>query len=202
MANETKPINLLPGKDNAFLPQFLNWALTIGRLLIILVETLALGTFLYRFTLDMKIVDLHDQIKAQSTIVQNFAAQESVFRNLQARLDMAKKYGTTNNTPKLFQAIVEMGRGQITFKNLLVATDSIKIEAEAPTAGRLSRFTEKLKNYPEIAEVSVDKVETKTSSAVVTVIISARVKQNPNLQPPDAQTKQGTAATDSSAGQP
>src|SRR4051812_5632119 len=155
MANETKPINLLPGKDDQFLPQFLNWALTIGRLLIILVETLALATFLYRFSLDMKIVDLHDQIKAQSTIVQNFAAQETIFRNLQARLELAKTYGSTNKTPKLFQDIVAMGRGQITFKNLLVATDSIKIEAQAPTASRLSRFTDKLKSYPEITEVSV-----------------------------------------------
>ena len=201
MANETKTINLLPGKDGGILPQFLNWALTIGRLLIILVQTLALGTFLYRFTLDMKIVDLHDQIKAQSTIVQNFAAQEAVFRNLQARLNLAKTYSVANKTPKIFQDIVEMGRGQITFKNLLVATDSIKVEAEAPTAGRLSRFTEKLKNYPEIAEVSVDKVETKTSSAVVTVIISARVKPNPGALPPDAGNKQ-TTTTDVNAGQP
>jgi hypothetical protein len=200
MANETKTINLLPGKDGGFLPQFLNWALTIGRLLIIIVETLALGTFLFRFSLDMKIVDLHDQIKAQSTIVQNFGAQETIFRNLQARLDMAKKYSTSNKTPQLFQDIVDMGRGQITFKNLLVATDSIKIEAQAPTAGRLSRFTEKLKTYPAITEVSVDKVETKTSSAIVTVIISAKVKTDPNAAPPDPQTQQTTS--DTGTGQP
>jgi hypothetical protein len=200
MANETKTINLLPGKDGGFLPQFLNWALTIGRLLIILVETLALATFLYRFTLDMKIVDLHDQIKSQSTIVQNFAAQEAVFRNLQARLTLAKTYSIANRTPQIFQDIVAMGRGQITFKNLLVATDSIKIEAEAPTAGRLSRFTEKLKNYHDIAEVSVDKVETKTSSAIVTVIISARIKPNPNAAPPDVQST--TTTPDAGAGQP
>jgi hypothetical protein len=201
MANETKPINLLPGKDGGFMTQFLNWALTIGRLLIILVETLALGTFLYRFSLDMKIVDLHDHIKSQSTIVRNFAPQETIFRNLQARLDLAKTFGSTNKTPQIFQDIVAMGRGQITFKNLLVATDSIKIEAMAPTANRLSRFTEKLKSYPEIAEVSVDKVETKTSSAIVTVIISARLKQHPNMAPPpDASTLNLT--TNAAAGQP
>lgn len=189
MASETKTINLLPNKDGGFLPQFLNWALTIGRLLIILVETLALSTFLYRFSLDMKIVDLHDQIKAQATIVENFATQEEAFRNLQARLDLAKTYDSNNRTPTLFREIVELGRGKITFKNLLVANDSIKVEAEAPTASRLAKFTEQLKNNPEITEVSVDKVETKTSSALVTVIISAKVKQYPNARPPEDQDK-------------
>jgi hypothetical protein len=202
MANETRSINLLPGKDGGFLSQFLGWALTIGRLLIILVETLALGTFLYRFGLDMKIVDLHDQIKAQSTIVQNFAVQEESFRNLQARLALAKNYGETNKTPVIFQDIVEMGRGKITFRNLLVARDSLKIEAEAPNGSRLARFTEALKNHPDITEVSVDKVETKTSTATVIVIISGKVRTYPNAAPPDIPEKKdplapGNVANDS-----
>ena len=187
MASETKSINLLPGKDGGFLTQFLNWSLTIGRLLIILVETLALGTFLYRFTLDMRIVDLHDQIKAQSSIVQNFAVQEEAFRNLQARLELAKTYGDNNKTTLIFQDIVELGRDKITFRNLLVATDSIKVEAEAPNGSRLARFTEALSAHPDISEVSVDKVENKTSTAKVTVIISGKISVAPESRPPEEQ---------------
>lgn len=181
MANEKKSINLLPGKEGSFVTQFLNWSLTIGRLLIILVETLALGTFLYRFNLDMKIVDLHDQIKAESFIVDNFATQEEEFRNLQARLAMAKTYGETNPAVTVFRDIAEMGRGKITFRNLFVTLDSVKIEAAAPSASALTAFTEALKKHPEVTDVSVDKVENRTTTSTIIIVISAKIKTDPNV---------------------
>lgn len=181
MANKTRSINLLPGKEGGFVTQFLNWSLTIGRLLIILVETLALGTFLYRFNLDMKIIDLHDQIKAENFIVSNFAQQEEEFRNLQARLSMAKAYGETNPTVTIFRDITEMGRSKVTFKNVLVTLESVRIEAEAPSSDLLSQFTDALQAYPSIAEVTVDKVENKTSTASISITISAKLQKNPAL---------------------
>ena len=188
MANKKRSINLLPGKDGGFVTQFLNWALTVGRLLIILVETLALGTFLYRFNLDMKIIDLHDQIKQENFIVSNFAKQEEEFRNLQARLSMAKVYGETNPTVTIFRDITELGRGKITFKNLLVTLESIRIEAEAPSSDSLAQFTTALQAYPKIVDVMVDKVENKTSTASISITISAKLKKDPALTFKDAIT--------------
>lgn len=181
MANTNRSINLLPGKDGGFVTQFLNWALTIGRLLIILVETLALGTFLYRFNLDMKIIDLHDQIKQQSFIVGSFERQEEEFRNLQTRLAMAKTYGENNPTTTMFQDIVAMGRGKVTFRNLLVTLDTARIEAEGPSANALSTFTDTLRNHPSVQEVSVDRVENKASTATVVLRMTVKFKTNPNL---------------------
>src|SRR4029078_3722140 len=92
MAENKPSINLLPRKGEGFLTQFLNWAVNIGRLLIIITETVALATFLYRFNLDMKIVDLPHDIKQKSFIVKNSKVYEESFRNLQERLALAKKY--------------------------------------------------------------------------------------------------------------
>jgi hypothetical protein len=181
MANEKKSINLLPGKEGSLITQFLNWSLTIGRLLIILVETLALGTFLYRFDLDRQIVDLHDQIKSESFIVENFARQETEFRNVQTRLSMAKTYGQTNPAVNIFKDIVELGRGKVTFRNVFVTLDSVKIEAAAPSAGALSQFTEALKKHPDVSEVSVDKVENKTTTSTIIIVVSARLKTDPTV---------------------
>ncbi len=178
MAEKVKSINLLPHKGEGFLDQFFNWALTIGRLLIILTETLALGTFLYRFSLDMKITDLHDVIKNQRAIVEQFKGTEETARNLQLRLAFAQKYDAVGGmTPSIFAEIVEMGRGIITFKILTVATGDIKIEAQAPNSSNLSLFVNKLKNSPEIASVSVDGVENKTSSSLIIMNITAHLKK-------------------------
>jgi len=177
MAKDAKTINLLPEKGDSLVTQFLNWALTIGRLLIILTETLALGTFVYRFSLDMKIVDLHDQIKAKSAIVKNFKPYEDTYRNLQDRLALAKTFGETSAiTPNVFHDIIEMGRGIVTFRTILIADNAVKIEVQAPASTNVSTFVNSLKQYPEVASVSIDKVENKTANANVTVGITAQLK--------------------------
>ena len=178
MAEKVKSINLLPHKGEGFLDQFFNWALSIGRLLIILTETLALSTFLYRFSIDMKIVDYHDLIKHQSAVVDAFKSTEETARNLQTRLAFAEKSDAASGiTSGVFADIIEMGRGKVTFRNLLVSTSSVIIEVQAPSSNALSLFVSELKNYPGITSVSVDSVENKTSSALINMNITAHLKK-------------------------
>lgn len=177
MAEIIPSINLLPKKSGGFIAQFFEWALAIGRLLIILTETLALATFLYRFSLDMRIVDLNDKIKVETLIVKNFSKSEEAFRNLQDKLALAKEYGTTSaNAPILFNDIAELGRGRITFRELLVSTDSVKIEAEARSSAPLSLFVNDLKKHPAIESVTIEKVDNNTSSARIIVSINASIR--------------------------
>ncbi len=184
MADSKPSINLLPDKNTGFLAQFLNWSLSIGRLLIILTETAALATFLYRFGLDMQIVDLHDKIKAQGSIVKNFKTSEDNFRNLQDRLSLARNYDDLSGTiPKIFIEVADIGRGKVVFNSLSVSTDSIKIEAQAPSADLLSQFANDLRNYPSIKSVNVDNIKNSTTNALVTIGITAQLKTSKNLKP-------------------
>lgn len=180
MAENTVPsINLLPQKGESFVTQFLNWTLTIGRLLIILVEMLALGTFLYRFDLDMKIVDLHDKIEAQSFIVANFSKSEEAFRDIQDRLALAKQYDTVGaTTTTIFTSITQLGQGKITFRTLEVGTETAKIEAQATSTAKLTQFVNELKKHPSVTAVIIDKVENNTSAAQIIVSITATLKES------------------------
>ncbi len=178
MAEKSTSINLLPHQQgDSFLTQLLNWSLNIGRLLIILTEMVALGTFLYRFSLDMQIVDLHDKIKGESFIVANFKSSEANFRDIQDRLATSKRYtaiGATTTT--VFSDITKMGQGKITFKDLTVTTQNVKISAQAPSATALSQFVGTLRNHPEITAVTVDKVANSSANAQVSVNITATLK--------------------------
>lgn len=177
MAEKIKSINLLPQEGKGILEQFLSWALTIGRLLIILTETLALSVFIYRFSLDMKITDLHDQIKNQSLIVKQFKDMEETARSLQVRLALAQKYDVEGQlATSTFSDIIEMGRGQVTFKNLVVSTSIIKMEVQAPNSNSLGLFVKNLKNHPKVTAVSIDSVENRTSSAYIKLNITAQLK--------------------------
>jgi Tfp pilus assembly protein PilN len=192
MAKDTHGINLLPSQENGLLVQFLDWALGIGRTLVILTEIVALGTFLYRFSLDRQIIDLHDQIKSESLIITSFKNFEDTARNLQARLTLIKQYDSLSTvTPTIFSDIIAMGKDQITFHSILVATDSIKIEAQASSADILNGFVTKVRSYPAVASVTIDKVQNKTSDATITVVIIATLKTAKPSLPPGA-----TNATD------
>ena len=178
MAAKIKSINLLPNQGGGLLDQFLRWSLTVGRLLIILIETLALGTFLYRFSIDMRIVDLHDLIKNQRFIVQQYQDNEEIYRNLHARLAFAKEQNSkTNITPDLFSDVIEMGQGKITFRNLLVSTTIMKMEIQASQSNTLSAFVQKLKTHPSVSSVSINAIENNTSSAVIKMHLNVRLKQ-------------------------
>lgn len=176
MAEKTKSINLLPQKGEGFLDVFLGWALTVGRLLIILTETLALSVFLYRFSLDMKIVDLHDQIKNKSSIVAAFKNTEATVRDLQTRLAFAQKLDEASSmTPNALSDIVDMGRGKVTFRKILFSADSVEIDVQATNSSALSAFVNSLKAYRGITSVSINNVENKTTSAFIRMSISAKL---------------------------
>ncbi len=183
MAEKTKikkrVINLLPDKGDNLLSQFLSWALTVGRLLIIITETLALSVFIYRFSLDVKIIDLHDKIKSASAIVGSFKEGEETFRNLQARLSFIKEYDTKKDrTLTLLEEVIELGRNKITFKNLSVTITNIEIEAESPSAAALTAFVQGIKNHPEVTAVNIDRVQNSTENGLVTISIVAELKEN------------------------
>ncbi|HVA96871.1 MAG TPA: hypothetical protein VND99_04400 [Candidatus Acidoferrales bacterium] len=190
MAEKNISINLLPHEKENLLTQFLDWALTIGRLLVILTEIVALGTFVYRFGLDSQIVNLHDKIKSESFIVDNFQDAEKTFRDIQDRLATSKQYTTVGNTTSnIFIEITKLGQNKITFKDLTVSTQNAKIEVEAPTGGALTDFVNALKNSPSVTGVSVDKVANNTATAQISVYITATLK-------PEAFASTGTKTLD------
>src|SRR5574342_542202 len=157
--HKQRNINLLPNKGDNMANQFLSWALNIGRLLVIITETLALAVFIYRFSIDMRLVDLHDRIENASAIVASFKTGEDTFRDLQTRLTTVSNYqDKSGETLNILRDIIGMGKGKITFKSLTLNKDSLEIQAQAPSVGLLSKFTTDLKNYPEVVSINVNRV--------------------------------------------
>src|SRR5574338_651182 len=111
MAKQNYSVNFLRGQGNHFLDKFVNWSLTIGRLLIIITETAALSAFAYRLTIDWQIIDLHEKIKDQQAIVSLLEPKEQLYRGLQKELTEIDKLDKTNTEDiKLFHDIVVVRR--------------------------------------------------------------------------------------------
>lgn len=166
-------INLIR-KPVILFDSFINWALTIGRLVIIVTELVALAAFLYRFSLDRQLIDLHSKIKQEVAVVNYLKENEEKYRNLQNRLALASTFGEQGNSKvKLANDLINFSLSGVVLNNLSIQEDRIRINANLNSVSTLTSFVNSLKEYSTIQRVLIDKIENKSSSAVITVSITA-----------------------------
>jgi hypothetical protein len=178
MAKTFTSINLLKNSKNGFFEKALNWALTIGRILIITTELIALLAFLYRFGLDQQLIDLHTKIKQEQQIVQLQKQNEDTYRNLQDRLAIASlASAATEKNIKIIKDVIGFAPVGMTFTNFTFASNSLIIQANLNSVAALSMFIASLKSYPQVENVSLEKIENKTANAAITVTISVNLNQ-------------------------
>lgn len=171
-------INLFKKRNKHFLDNFIQWALTIGRLLVIVTEIVALSAFLYRFSLDRELVDLHDEVEQKQAIVKLLKNNEEKYRNLQDRLSVAGRLSTNaQQVTKIFTELVTLAPAGFIINNLTLSQQTVKIDATTQSVKTLVSFIDSLRNYPTTESVSLDQIENKTTSATIVVSITARLKQ-------------------------
>jgi hypothetical protein len=167
MSNNLPTINLAKDKQTPFFDKFINWTLTIGRLIVIITEVIAIVVFVYRFSLDEKIADLHSAIKQKQNVVFASKNDEDKYRNLQDRLAIAANFST--KAAKSSQTIVDVVKlmsSKIEINNLTLNKDQIKININALSVSSLEDFVDSLKNYPNFKSISIDNIENKPSTGL------------------------------------
>ena len=183
MAKTFTSINLLKNNKNGLLERAMNWSLTVGRILIIVTELIALVAFLYRFGLDQQLIDLHSKIKQEQQIVALQQQNEDTYRNLQDRLAVASLSSTTTMANiKIIKDVISLAPIGMTFTNFSFTGDTMTIQANVNSVTALSLFITSLKRYPQVESVSLDKIENKTADAAISISISANlIKQQGGL---------------------
>lgn len=170
-------INLAKKKGTPTLDVFIHWAITGGRFLVIITETVAMAAFLYRFTLDGQIIDLHDRIKAKQAIVSTYKAQEITYRELQDRLiqTQAVSQNITFSTD-LFTKITTLAKpNSIVLKVASVGKDGVHLEITTTSILNLKTFVGDLQKQKELKEISIDRIEDRTTSSELVAEISSQV---------------------------
>lgn len=178
MANKPTSINLLRNEQISVLDKVINWALTVGRLLVILTELIALSAFLYRFSLDRQLIDLHSKIKQEQAIVAILKNNEDKYRNLQDRLSLASSFSISGSViPKMFQDVIKFAPVDMTFNSFTLSKNGINIDANVQATSSLSSFVNSLTNYPVIKNVVINNIENKPLSSSIAVSVTASLKQ-------------------------
>lgn len=182
MAKTSPSINLLVTRHENYVDRFISWALSIGRVVVIVTELIALSAFLYRFTLDRELIDLHSKIRQEQSLLNLLKDNEETFRSVQNKLSLASNFANLGKGKvKIFKEIVEMAPSGMVFNNLTLQEDRVRINANLNSVSSLSNFVDSLKSYPKVDKVIIDKIENKPSSAVIAVSITATLRPEKNL---------------------
>ncbi len=177
MSKKNISINLIKDQKSDIVERVINWSLSIGRILVITTELVALLAFLWRFGLDQQLIDLHTQIKQKQVIVAAFKKQEDEYRNLQDRLSIASNFATIQDKNlEDFKAILDIATKYATFNKITTSTNKVSMEINIPSVISLSNLVNEAKNYSATQNISIDKIETKTSSGIIVVGISVYLK--------------------------
>ena len=178
MSDNLPSINLIKNKQIPLFDKFMDWILTIGRLIVIITEFVAILAFVYRFSLDDKLVELHSAIKQEQNIISIFKNDESKYRNLQDRLNLAatfsEKATKINQTITNITDIANLIPSQTRINNFILNKDRINIDFNVTSVSSLASFINPLKSYPGIKSMSIDNIESKPSvglSANITAIL-------------------------------
>lgn len=177
MAKKSASINLIKDQKNDLIERVINWSLGIGRALVIITELIALGAFLWRFGLDQQLVDLHTEIRQKQAIVSAFKKNEDEYRNLQDRLSIASNFSLIGETRiQNYKNILGLAAVGIKLNKISLSDNVITLEANVDSIFALSNFINSLKDNQSVESVSIDKIESKISNAVISAGISITLK--------------------------
>ena len=171
-------INLIKSKVN-ILDEILKWALTVGRLLVIITELVAFSTFVYRFSLDRKLIDLHTKINQEQAIVASLKDRENLYRNLQERILVASTITDHGSRDvKILNDIAKFTPSTITFNAFVTENNKITIDSSVKSISSLSSFINLLRDYPQTSSVSIDRIDNQSLTTSVNVLIIVKLKED------------------------
>jgi hypothetical protein len=179
MPNNFPSINLAKNKQISLFDKFIDWTLTVGRLIVIVTEIIAVTAFIYRFSLDDKLIRLRDLIKSKHTMISSMKDNESLYRNIQDRIALAAKFSIKaakpNQTTKAIKDIVDAMPKQISIEKLDLNENQVKIGIGVVSVPSLSSFVESLRGHGGIKSVSIDDISNNPLSGL-SVNITAMIE--------------------------
>lgn len=170
-------INLTLRARKSIQSAFLKWAASAGKLIIIGTELIALSALGYRFMIDKKIIDLHDEIDKEIALVEIQKDREQEFRDIQNRLAQIKSIEDKNKIrfDTISKITGAISKGVFTTDNLVINEQRIQFEGASLSIFSIYNFIEELKNDSNIYAITLDEVTSSSQGIRFTLIIDLAI---------------------------
>lgn len=179
MEKKSASINLIGKSGGGVIDTFITWALNICRLIVILTEVIALSAFLYRFSLDSQLIDLHAKINQEQNTVTYYKSIEDTYRNVQKRIALAKNLSQQSDIKNrtMHDILNAITTSKLIANTFSLSDTVVKIDANVQSAVALNAFITSLKNNKHVTGVNIDSIQNKAESATILVSITVTIDQ-------------------------
>lgn len=158
-----KDLNLLPGREweKTRAGQFVVWALSAGRYIVIATEIIVILAFLFRFKLDRDLTNLNEEIRQKQALIAAAADFEKDFRSFQRRLEIVQRIEAISpHTASLLDDLAALAPNEVYISTFNLAEGEISFEAVALSEEAMGSFLASLQAYPRLESIELTRVAT------------------------------------------
>jgi len=154
-------INLLPKDPFLASPigRLMQWALSIGRYLVIFTELVVIISFATRFNLDRQITDLNSKVHQRQIIIESYGDLEQQVRAIQKKITSYQQIEQQINIADTFPALSQITPQDVKLTDLTIQPNLIVFSGRALSSTSLNLLVNNIQLSPNFANVTVDQIE-------------------------------------------
>lgn len=159
-------INLVP-KDPFFetpLGRVLQWALSVGRYIVMFTELVVVVSFATRFYLDRQVTDLNRELVQKQTVIESYGSFEEEFRQVQEKINQYQQIQQTENIVEVFPVLAEVIPDGVELQELAIYPDRVSIAGQVFSQRSLNLLINNLQLSPNFTNVIVNTIESQAGS--------------------------------------
>jgi len=176
-----RKINLLPQENLEYssLGKFLQWAISVGRWIVVFTELVVICAFLSRFYLDTKLANLFDDIKQKKAIVASAVDFEETFRNTQDKMKEIRKLMVGELKPSIIiTEISNLLPGDVSLTSFSVDKNNLTLVGYSLSKTGLQSFWQNLTKYTKINNLSLNNISSRKEGLPgISFEVSAAIKK-------------------------
>lgn len=166
MASPNIQVNLLPTSafEKSAAGRIIAWFFNIGKYLLIVIELIVIGAFVFRFFLDKKLTDINEGIKEKHQQLQAFGTLEQEFLALQGKIASLKKLDKEQLPfDQSLTAISQFIPSDIYLTKFSLNQEGLSLEALSLSEASLSTFLLGLQQSGQFEEIDLTSLTTEGS---------------------------------------
>lgn len=173
-------VNLLPKDPFLISPvgKLLQWALSVGRYLVVFTELVVIISFASRFTIDRQITDLNLALLQKETVVDSYGDLEQNVRDLQTKVENYRQVSQQDNVTDVFPVLTAVTPPDIVLSDLQMRPGRVTLSGTTLSNVSLGILINNLQVSGRFTDISVERIGTaKDTNSGLGFKIEANVKK-------------------------
>jgi Tfp pilus assembly protein PilN len=173
-------VNLLPKDPFLSSPvgKLLQWALSVGRYLVVFTELVVIISFASRFTIDRQITDLNLALLQKETVIDSYGDLEDNVRDLQTKIENYRQVSQLDNVTDVFPVLTAVTPPDIILNDLQMRPGRVTLSGTSLSNVSLGILINNLQVSGRFTDISVERIGTaKDTNSGLGFKIEANVKR-------------------------